>query len=290
MTVGQLYRYGKQVLSDAKDVDYSVNSPDVELIFQSITGLSKKEIIIHSDKVIGEKLENAFIEKINLRARAYPLQYILKEWEFMGVQLKVGEGVLIPREDTYCCVELILEKFKKDEKINILELCAGSGAISLALSRFLPNANITAVELYDKAYEYLCDNIKTNSKHKNIKAIKADVRQSLKLKYDSFDVIVSNPPYIPYSELKILQKEVQYEPKEALDGGIDGLDFYRDILSLHLNLLKAKSFIVFEFGDGQKKSIIELLKKHKLKDINIKYDLANNPRAIIARKNEQIFK
>ncbi len=284
MTIGQLYRYGKEILSKASDIDYGIYSQDVELILQSLTSLNRAEIITYSDKEVDKKTEIDFIKKINLRAKAYPLQYILEKWEFMGIELKLGEGVLIPREDTYCCVEAVLEKFQENEKLKILDLCAGTGAISLALSAALPRCDITAVELYDEAYKYLCENIKLNNKQNNIKAIKADVRQNLELNHASFDVIISNPPYIPCGELKNLQKEVCYEPKEALDGGEDGLNFYRDILSKHLILLKDKSYVVFEFGDKQENKLIKLMKSYSLRNINIKYDFGNNPRAIIAIK------
>ncbi len=285
LKIRELYFKGKNILLNSDNISYSEHCPDLNLIFELCTGLDRTNAIVHGNTNIDETTQEYFLNKINLRANGYPLQYILGEWEFMGIKLKVGEGVLIPREDTACVIDAITQEFKADSPINIIDLCAGSGAISIALSNKFPNAKITAVELYDNAFKYLETNIKLHKKEHSITEKKADVLKPLHLTEHSFDIIVSNPPYIAHEEIASLQSEVLHEPMQALDGGNDGLLFYKSILKNHLNLLKSSGTLVFEFGDGQKESILSLLKSYNFNDTKIWYDNGNNPRAVIAHNS-----
>lgn len=285
MKFAQLYKKGKEILANSKKVTYEENCPDVKLIMQNCFNLSFAQLIVNADKQTDESIKEEFLKKIKLRADGYPLQYILGTWEFMGIDLQVDEGVLIPREDTACVVEILLEKIKREKDIKILDLCAGSGAISIALAKNMPKAKIYAVEYFNKPFNCLKANILKTGTKKQIITIKTNVLDNLKFEDDFFDAIISNPPYIKSEEIKTLQQEVKFEPVEALDGGKDGLVFYRYILKNHLKLLKKGGYIAFEFGENQFGIINKLFKSHNLKYLGVKNDFGNNPRAAISQKN-----
>lgn len=285
MKIGKLYKKGREILFASKKVTYNEFCPDVKLIMQACFNLSETKLIIKANEEADETCEKLFLEKIKLRASGYPLQYILGKWEFMNINLKINEGVLIPREDTTCVVQAVLEQVKPDENLKILELCAGSGAICIALAKNLKNAKIHAVELFDKPFTCLKENILTTRTQKQIKSIKADVLNKLNFKDEYFDVIISNPPYIKTKEIKTLQQEVKFEPSEALDGGEDGLNFYNYILKNHIKFLKKGGYIAFEFGDNQLESLKKLFNKYDLNFVKIKHDLGENSRAIIGSRS-----
>ena len=169
----------------------------------------------------GEELKKA----IERRIKGEPLQYILGEWEFYSLPFIVGEGVLIPRPETELLVDLALKYATKESKI--IDLCSGSGAIAIAIAKNT-GASLFALEKYEKALNYLEKNIALNKA--NVKVIKEDLFNFEPS--EKFDIIISNPPYIKKADLASLQKEVRFEPMTALDGGEDGLIFYRHIAKL----------------------------------------------------------
>ena len=254
-----------------------IESPEYEsrLIIENVTGMSRALQIANADAEI--KGEEKMLQMAQKRAEHIPLQYILGSWSFMGFELKVGEGVLIPRDDTEVLVNLCLEYLRDITSPKALDLCAGSGAISLALSR-LGNADVTAVELSDKAYNFLLENIKDT----NIKPHKGDIFECYRdFEAKSFDLIASNPPYIKTDEIEALQTEVGYEPKTALDGGADGLDFYRAIARRWTPLLKSGGAMAFELGEGQAEYVGGLMADHGYINIKTAKDLGGTDRAII---------
>lgn len=283
MKIRQLYKKGKEILINSKEASFDEFCPDVKLIMQKCFNLSSTQLVINANEEAKEVYEKDFLEKIKLRASGYPLQYILGEWEFMDINLKIREGVLIPREDTASVVKAVLEKIKPDENLKILDLCAGSGAICIALAKNIKNAKIYAVELFDEPFNCLKENIKNTQQQSKIIPIKADVLDKLNFKAQYFDVIISNPPYIKSKEIKTLQKEVTFEPVKALDGGKNGLNFYKYILKNHLVFLKKGGLVAFEFGDGQLENLRQLFDENNIDCLEVKYDLANNPRAIIGK-------
>ena len=257
-----------------------IESPGLEarLLIESATGMSRAAQIACADKELD--CEQALLELAEKRAKRYPLQYILGSWSFMGIELKVGEGVLIPRDDTEVLVDLCLGYLKDVESPRAVDLCAGSGAIGIALNR-LANASVTAVELSDRAYYFLLQNIKNT----DITPLKGDVTECYNsFEEEYFDLIVSNPPYIKTDELKTLQPEVGFEPETALDGGADGLVFYREITRLWTPLLKRGGAMAFELGEGQAEPVAAMLERHGYSDIKTALDLGGTKRAIIAVK------
>ena len=257
-----------------------IESPGLEarLLIESATGMSRAAQIACADKELDG--EQALLELAEKRAKRYPLQYILGSWSFMGIELKVGEGVLIPRDDTEVLVDLCLGYLKDVESPKVVDLCAGSGAIGIALNR-LANASVTAVELSDRAYYFLLQNIINT----DITPIKGDVTECYNsFEEEYFDLIVSNPPYIKTDELKTLQPEVGFEPETALDGGADGLVFYREITRLWTPLLKKGGAMAFELGEGQAEPVAAMLERQSYSDIKTALDLGGTKRAIIAVK------
>lgn len=253
-----------------------IESPEYEsrLIIENVTGMSRASQIANAEAEI--KGEEKMLQMAQRRADHIPLQYILGSWSFMGFELKVGEGVLIPRDDTEVLVNLCLEYLRDITSPKALDLCAGSGAISLALSK-LGKADVTAVELSDKAYNFLLENIKGT----DIKPFKGDILECYNSFAEYYDLIASNPPYIKTGELKTLQTEVGYEPKMALDGGADGLDFYRAIIKNWTPRLKKGGAMAFELGEGQAAPVAEMLKQHGYISIKTALDLGGTERAII---------
>ena len=216
------------------------------------------------------------------RMSGEPLQYIVGEWEFYGIDLKAAPGVLIPRQDTETLVELSLELIKNIPEPKIADLCAGSGCICAAIFSKRPDAKIFAVELYPKAYEILCENI---SRFGGITPVCADVTdKKIAERFSGLDLLVTNPPYLSAEDMKNLQPEVQKEPETALFGGEDGLDFYRAIPNLWRGSLKDGGHIAFEIGAAQKNDVCRLLGASGYKDISFKTDAAGKDRAVYAKK------
>lgn len=269
-----LYLKLRGILSEA-----GIEAPELEarLLIEGATGMNRASQIANSNSEISGEIQEKLISMAIKRAGHLPLQYILGKWSFMGFEFKVGEGVLIPRDDTEVLVGLCLDYLKASDGKTALDLCAGSGAVSVALDK-LANADVTAVELSDKAYNFLLENIKGT----NIKPHKGDIFKCYgDFEEKSFDLIASNPPYIKTGEIETLQTEVGYEPKTALDGGADGLDFYRAIARRWTPLLKSGGAMAFELGEGQAEYVGGLMADHGYINIKTAKDLGGTDRAII---------
>lgn len=269
-----LYLKIRGILSEAE-----IEAPELEarLLIEGVTGMNRASQIANSNSEISGEIQEKLISMAQKRAEHLPLQYILGKWSFMGFEFKVGEGVLIPRDDTEVLVGLCLDYLKNSNGKAALDLCAGSGVVSVALDK-LANADVTAVELSDKAYNFLLENIKGT----NIKPHKGDIFECYRdFETKSFDLIASNPPYIKTDEIEALQTEVGYEPKTALDGGADGLDFYRAIARRWTPLLKSGGAMAFELGEGQAEYVGGLMADHGYINIKTAKDLGGTDRAII---------
>ena len=219
-------------------------------------------------------------EAVKKRREGYPLQYIIGKWSFMGNDFIVGEGVLIPRDDTEVAVNECFSAVKNIRRAKILDLCSGSGIIAVTLAKLLPDAEITALELEDRAFGFLEKNILLN-KADNVRALKGDIFRAFSCIEDkSFDAIISNPPYIKRGEISALQKEVGFEPVSALDGGEDGLDFYRCIAENWLSKLKNGGSITLEIGEEQAEDVTGLLSEKCISDIRTVKDIQGLDRVI----------
>ncbi len=211
-----------------------------------------------SDPLTSEQ-KHSFDKMIKRRLNGEPLQYILGYWEFMGLPFKVDPRVLIPRWETEWLVDTILQAVKGREPfLRILDLGTGSGAIAVSLAHYLPQAKITAVDIQKGALEVAKENAELNGAAHSIEFLHGDMFAPLALpgSLRKFDIIVSNPPYIPTGEIDSLMREVRnYEPIKALDGGLDGLDYYRQIAREAGNYLEEDGFVAMEMGAGQSQSI-----------------------------------
>ena len=217
------------------------------------------------------------------RLAGEPLQYLLGEWEFYGLPFAVGPGVLIPRQDTETLVECALQATEGILAPSILDLCAGSGCIGIALAHCLPHARITAVEQSADALRYLQENAALNRTPLHI--VKGDVLDpALAESIRGADIIVSNPPYLSAADLAALQKEVQAEPRAALDGGEDGLLFYRQMPALWLESLKPGGRLLFEIGMGQEEAVSDFLARAGYTNLEIFPDLAGISRVVSGRR------
>ena len=247
---------------------------EAQCMLEHLTGLNRASLLANGSDAFDRQDE--LDEMIQRRLKNEPLQYILGSWSFMGIELKVGDGVLIPRDDTEVVLNLCLDHLKNIKSAKCADLCSGSGAIALALERY-GKAEVTAVELSGKAFYFLEKNI-----NNSVTALRDDVLTCHKQFEDGyFDLIVSNPPYIPSGEISSLQAEVQFEPRMALDGGSDGCDFYRAIISGWKSKLKAGGAMAFELGEGQADIVREMMKGAGFVNIRTETDFGGTHRAII---------
>ncbi len=255
-----------------------IDSPafDAAKIISHCTGIDRQRMIMYPEKKITKEQFEKIKDKMVLRAKGVPLQYILGEWEFMGRVFEVGEGVLIPRDDTEVLVNeavLFLKEIYQKRPIKVLELCAGSGIVSITLGKMFPNLQICALEVSDEACSFFMRNVEKHNV-KNVELKKYDIRSGPEIEWISnFDLLVSNPPYIPDAEVELLQKEVQYEPKLALCGGSDGLDFYRLIAQKWMQVLKNKGKAFFEIGIGQSLDVSDIFLEKGYEQISVTKDV-----------------
>lgn len=276
MTIHELLELGSKKLRE-------VGQEEPKALAKRILAfLLKKDVsylAIHPEEIVETKIETDFNEAIQKKQEGIPLQYITNMQEFMGINFYVDENVLIPRPDTEVLVEEVIKLAKAKENIAILDMCTGSGAIAIALAEYLTNAKITASDKSKKALVVAQKNAK-NTKA-SIQFIESDLFGNIK---DKFDIIVSNPPYIESDVIKCLDKEVQKEPMMALDGGKDGLDFYRKIAKQARAYLNEDGYLALEIGYNQKEKVKELLKKEGYREIYSKKDFGDNDRIVIGKK------
>ena len=223
--------------------------------------------------------EKRISDIVTRRCEGYPLQYLLGQWEFYGLPFKVGEGVLIPRQDTETIVDTALKLFADKKDITVIDLCSGSGCIGITLERKLDCGRAVCVEKSEKAAEYLRENISLNGSGAEI--VMGDVTDE-KLVEDmpEADLIVCNPPYLTTEDMDALQREVTFEPAEALFGGEDGLDFYREIVRKWKKKLKSGGVMLFEIGIGQEDEVMRLMIQHGFKNVRCRKDLCGVYRCV----------
>jgi release factor glutamine methyltransferase len=235
-----------------------------------------------SKKVECDDLDEKVIQCNNManrRIEGFPLQYILGKWEFYGLSFKVGEGVLIPRQDTETLVDYVLTMYKNDVGLKVLDLCSGSGCIPISLEKHLTNAEVHAIELSKLAYPYLEENITLNSS-KVIAHLGDVLEPSTAEEFTGFNIITANPPYLTKNDMEHLQKEVSFEPKTSLFGGDDGLNYYRTICKVWKNSLKVGGMLVFEVGQGQDEDVSKIMLENGFSNVAVIPDLCGINRVV----------
>ncbi len=232
---------------------------DARWMAEDTLGMSRTELKFESDRAVPPDVLPRLENMLARRCAGEPVQYILGSADFMGLKFEVSPGVLIPRQDTETLVEAALIALQgAGERPDVLDLCTGSGCIGLSLASLVPHTRVTLSDASREALEIA-------KKNMHALGVKADLRHGdlfAAVGRARFDLIASNPPYIPRGELAELQREVQYEPRLALDGGPDGLDFYRRIAEEAGAHLNPGGSIYLEVGIGQAPAVLELLKAH----------------------------
>lgn len=275
MVIREAIEFGKDKLKEALYTDPIKES---RFILSFLLNKDLSFILINPDYELEEKIAKDFINIILQRQAGQPLAYLLKTANFFGRDFYVDSRALIPRWDTENLVEQVIDLGKKIENPEILEIGAGSGAISITIGLELPQAKVTGVDISAAALE-VCNLNLERYKNPRIKFLESNLYENISGQYD---IIVSNPPYIKRVDLESLQREVKNEPHNALDGGIDGLDFYRDIIKSAKDYLKDPGFLVFELGAGQYEDVKSILLANNFKDTGYKKDLQGIIRVIWA--------
>jgi release factor glutamine methyltransferase len=217
------------------------------------------------------------------RISGEPLQYIIGEWEFYGVPIKVGRGVLIPRQDTEALIDITAVKWRGKKSLTVIDLCSGSGCIACALAKTLDCEKIICVEKSEQAAEYLKENLALN--HVSADVIIGDVTDpDIISTVPQADIIICNPPYLSDEDMADLQQEVTYEPREALYGGADGLEFYRSITRLWKDKLRSGAMLCYEIGIGQEDDVMLMLIRHGLTNVRCREDLRGIVRCVFGFK------
>ncbi|MDK2564789.1 peptide chain release factor N(5)-glutamine methyltransferase [Romboutsia sedimentorum] len=259
---------------------------DVELILQKSLGdVDRIYIHINLNKELSNDEYNLFLSMIKDRINGRPVAYIVGNREFMGLDFFVKEGVLIPRPDTEVLVEEIIELCKNKDKVEILDIGTGSGAITVSLAKYIEKSTIKSLDISDIPLEVGKKNAINNGVDNKIEFIKSDLFSSIEDKNIKFDVIVSNPPYIPKKDMETLHTQVKdYEPYNALEGGIDGLNFYRDITEQSKCYLKENGILAYEVGHDQAKDVSDIMKDNGYTKIYTKKDIQGIDRVVIGFK------
>ena len=253
-------------------------------ILKKVLSLDRIGLITHQNDPVSDKSYNDIMSMINRRINGEPIQYIIGSWSFLGHEYFVGEGVLIPRDDTQVVLEKAFDFMRTNKCKNALDLCSGSGIIAVSIKLKYKNCSVFAVEKSKQAFEYLIKNAEKNNA--DINAVCADLNDcAQEFGNDFFDIIVSNPPYIKTEDIEKLQKEISFEHRLALDGGKNGLCFYKIIIDLYTKKLKSGGMLAFEIGEDQAEPVSKLLMLNGYRNIEIFKDIQGLDRAVTAIKN-----
>ena len=275
----------KTAIEKLKNKNIEDASMKVKMILSDTLNKEKEYLLVHDQDELDEDILKVFDERLNKLISGKPIQYILNKQDFMGLHFYVDENVLIPQPDTENLVEEVIKISKTlkmcKEQLKVLDMCTGSGAIAVSLSKYIDKALIYASDISINALDVAKKNAKSNSL--DITFIHSDLFNDIEIS-NQFDIIVSNPPYIETEVIKSLSKEVQEEPIIALDGGKDGLDFYREIIKCAKEYLIKDGYLALEIGYDQKDSVIKLLQDNDYKNIYSKKDLSGNDRVVVGQK------
>lgn len=276
MRLQELIKYGKDQLKNNKIDDETIKA---KALLKYILNVDDAYLIIHNNEIQSTEIEKKYKDLMEELIEGKPLQYITHHQEFMNLDFYVDENVLIPQPDTEVLVLQTINIIKQYESgnIKVLDLCTGSGAIAVSIAKVFKNqaVQVYASDISDKALEVAKKNSKKNDVHINF--INSNMFENID---EKFDIIVSNPPYIETETIKKLSKDVQQEPHIALDGGFDGLEFYKIIASEYEKYLNDNGTLLLEIGYNQKQSVTELFINRNVECIK---DLAQNDRVIIVK-------
>ena len=280
---GQLYLDTRRALlatEDAQDAGVLAR-----MILCHVSGKSQAEYLASKDLYASEEVVRGVEEGLQRLLEGEPIAYILGQWEFYGLPLKVTKDVLIPRDDTCAVAELAIRQalfLEKDPRV--LDLCCGSGCIGLAVASRVKDAKVTLADISQKALAVAKENVALNKLSGRVRCVAADALKPAFPFLGKYDLIVSNPPYITKQEMGELDHSViGYEPHLALYGGEDGLDFYRSIAKNYAPALKPGGYLAFEFGETQGDDVCRILEENGYTILERTRDYNSRERAVLAQ-------
>ena len=279
MNIHNAIRKGKMILSEKKIKTAELDS---EILMSKAINKEKKFLILNFNNEIPKENLNIFNDLINQRSKGKPIAYLLKKKEFWKNEFVVDRNVLIPRPDTEILVEQALELTKNKNKLNLLDVGVGSGCILLSILNEKKNFYGTGIDICGKSLSICRVNSHKLGLKKRIKLFKSNIDN---FQYGKYDLIISNPPYIKKYDLKCLEKDViGFEPKQALDGGIEGLSEIRKVISKSSELIKKNGFLILEIGFDQKNRVKQILQNKGFYIKKIVKDLSGHDRCIVSTK------
>lgn len=256
---------------------------EASLLMEHFCGASRAVLLAHGDRPVRLEQQEALLQAVRKRLQHYPLQYLLGEWEFMGLPFVLNEDTLIPRADTEVLAEAAIAH-ARERSLQVADLCCGTGCIGISVAYYCKNTQVMLCDISPRAVVATQENARRNGVQDRCEILVHDVRTPLPGEI-CYDMILSNPPYIPRGDLAGLQPEVQHEPRRALDGGEDGLDFYRDLLRLHTSRLRPGGLFAVECGIGQWQDIEMLMKDAGLHGVHTLQDGAGIGRAVMGTRD-----
>ena len=253
------------------------------------SGKTKEELVRDSRFYVPPEVEREIDTLAKRHLAGEPVAYLIGEWEFYGLPLDISKSVLIPRPDTEVLASRAIEAAQSYDEPRVLDLCAGSGCIGLAVAKHVPKARVLLGEYDEDAIKVCRQNIRRNDLSARVSAVRIDAREKPSRQLGEFDVIVSNPPYIPSADIETLDVSVRdYEPHIALDGGADGLDFYRAICGKWRDALRDYGKLLFEVGIGQADTVLRLMRASGFGDVQIIKDLNDIPRVVYGTRWDSV--
>lgn len=259
---------------------------NAELLLAYVLKCKRMDLYLSYDRPLKKNEIDLYRELLLRRSKFEPLQYIVGRIEFYGIDLEVNNSVLIPRPETELLVEEILSSYSHSIQLRILDIGCGSGNISIALAKHLPNSKLDAIDISNSAIELAKRNAQINSVANQIQFICKDAFSSFDYSAFQYDIVVSNPPYVPLKDFDELEPELKlFEPKIALTDGKDGLTFYRRISEVSSKILKPLGKLFLEIGYGQSDDVRKILLANGFKSVNVKKDYSGIERIIIGELN-----
>ena len=279
MTISEAIKKGMIELKNENIEEPKLKS---RLLMQYTLNKTRQYVIVNDMEELENSKEKKYFDSIKILKTGIPIEHITHQKEFMKLNFFVDKNVLIPRQDTEILVEEVIKIAQKTNAKKILDLCTGSGAIAVSLAKYLPQSEITAIDISNDALKIAKKNAVSNNVENQITFISSDLFTNLN--EEKFDIIVSNPPYIKTNVIENLDIQVKNEPHIALDGGKDGLYFYKKIINESYQYLKYKGFLCLEIGFDQKIDVIELIENtNNFDGTYSKKDLYDNDRIIITQ-------
>ena len=282
-TYHDLYKAAREMLRqvDGENAEFTARQ-----IVASATARTVSQLVADFPLMVFQRDINKVSQMVERRLKGEPLAYILGQWEFHGLSLTVTPDVLIPRDDTEAVTELAINRaMQLPQNPRVLDLCAGSGCIGLAIAARVKDARVTMGEVSPEAIRVAKKNIQDNHLSGRVSCIQLDVRKEPPKFLGHYDLIVSNPPYVTAAQMEALDQSVRdFEPRIALYGGMDGLDYYRAIVKNFTPILKPGGYICFEFGMGQEAEVCHILMEHGYELGRLVRDSGERARAVLAQK------